>query len=151
MMKSIFRVLGIFGVAVMFMASSIAYSQQTQSAPDGKDNLVYSNAGDTKMQAAMAAARDKLWYFWVLKNGNYASNSNFTIKAALPTPDGSAEHIWVNNVQTKNDVISGVLGNEPVNLGSLKIGDPVTFTSSQVSDWAYTSYGKKYGHFTTRV
>lgn len=114
-------------------------------------HMTYVAEDDVQVNAAMDEARKTLPYFWATKKVAAANTSDFDLKVGLPTPDGSKEHIWVNNVERRGTEISGVLANNPADLGDLKFGQTVTFTKEQISDWAFMRDGKLYGHYTTRV
>lgn len=47
--------------------------------------------------------------------------------------------------------IRGRLGNDPVDLGNLKIGSRVEIAKDKVEDWAYMKNGSPVGLFTVRV
>ena len=48
-------------------------------------------------------------------------------------------------------MISGTLGNEPVDLGDLQLGSSVTFPEEDVNDWAYSKGDELIGLFSADV
>lgn len=60
-----------------------------------------------------------------------------SVKIALPTNDGSLEHIWVESIKAGSETErwSGVLANEPRDLKGMKLGSAVTFPQADIEDW----------------
>ena len=103
---------------------------------------------DPDLAAGTAEARRRLPEFleaWQRKDGQ-----GFSIKAPV-TAGGSTEHIWINVDEVRDDRIGGRLGNEPVNLGGMKIGDRVDVALSEVEDWVVIRGGAPVGLFTARA
>jgi uncharacterized protein YegJ (DUF2314 family) len=104
--------------------------------------------GDPRLTAAEAEARRRFPEFeaaFIKNDGN-----NFSIKARISTETNS-EHIWVQVDTITPDGIKGRLGNEPVNLGDLKLGSSVEIQRDQVEDWSFLRRGKPVGLFTVAV
>jgi uncharacterized protein YegJ (DUF2314 family) len=112
---------------------------------------------DATMEAAIADARATLPIF--LRNALDAkgvSLDDALVKVALPTEPGSPtsdEHIWVAPFARLQDgSFSGLLANEPVNLGPLRAGDRIDFTEDMISDWHFNApTGRYWGSYTSRV
>ena len=51
----------------------------------------------------------------------------------------------------ENDVISGKVDNEPVQLTNVKLGSRVRLKQQVLNDWLYTDGGKMVGGFTVKV
>ncbi|MEO0548336.1 MAG: DUF2314 domain-containing protein [Pseudomonadota bacterium] len=120
-------------------------------AKDEASNLVAADPAETAMQTAVKEARETLPHILHQMKNPKDGQRSFTIKVALPTPEGSLEHIWVSELKRVDDTIIGNLSNEPFNLqGDLKKGDPVSFTRADVTDWGYLDGERLRGHFTTR-
>ncbi len=118
----------------------------------GEPAVVSSDMTDPSMVAAVRDARASLDQFWDAFVSGSILTSGFSIKVGLPTNDDSLEHIWVVDVRRNGRAITGVLGNEPVNLRDhARAGERVTFTTADVTDWGYLDRGKLRGHFTTRL
>jgi uncharacterized protein YegJ (DUF2314 family) len=121
-----------------------------------QDPVVSFSESDPAMNAAIADARATLPLFLaaVLDSDGVASG-NALVKVAFPTVDGQneLEHIWVMDVQRVDAArFKGLLGNDPYELGTLKLGDPVEFSQDQISDWSMISpEALLYGNYTTRV
>jgi uncharacterized protein YegJ (DUF2314 family) len=111
---------------------------------------------DPLMNAAIADAKETLPLFLAnALNSDGTSIPDALLKVGLPTVNGTntLEHIWLMPFAQLTDTeFTGVLANEPVELGDLRIGDSVKVTIDQVSDWSLTSpKGLYWGNYTTRV
>jgi len=78
------------------------------------------------------------------------AGENFGVKAPL-TVDDDREFIWIEVVGLEPDYVHGTLGNEPVALGWLKMGDRVEVPVKDVTDWAYLRDGQPVGMFSVKV
>ena len=141
-------------ICVGLAALALGACEPAQTAPSqgqdpaAEDKVVNFGEDDAEMNAAIAAARKTLPVFW--KHLQAKPDEASSLKVGLATSNGH-EHIWVSDIEAKGDKITGRLANDPDNLPGLKLGSPVSFTESQISDWAYAKNGKLYGHYTTRV
>lgn len=135
--------LRILFLAVILSMPVAVYAQDSTVNPVGEDDLA--------VKAAMEEARSSLNVFWALKAKNDPAYTNFSLKVALKTVNGSVEHIWIANAEQHEGMIRGIFANDPINLGDFKIGDGISFPASNVSDWQYVKNQKLYGHYTTRV
>ncbi|WP_284165063.1 DUF2314 domain-containing protein [Frigidibacter sp. SD6-1] len=118
-----------------------------------QDRVVNFATDDAEMNAAIATARGRLDAFLAFAARRDLQSGAYTVKYAAPVSGGPAdtEHIWVTLLQIDGERLSGVLANEPAGFEGA-IGDPVTFTTAEVSDWSYWGAdGKLHGSYTTRV
>ncbi len=103
---------------------------------------------DPRLKSAEAEARRRFSEFetaFEKKDG-----TNFTIKTRISI-HGNYEHIWVQVDQITGSKIEGRLGNDPVDLGNLKLGSKVEVERAQVEDWAFLRNGAPVGLFTIPV
>jgi uncharacterized protein YegJ (DUF2314 family) len=127
------------------------------ATPAGAEDPVFSFAdSDPAMNAAIADARRTLPLFLSRAIGpDGESLDGALVKAALPTVNGAngLEHIWIMPFALRDDgSVTGLLANEPAELGDLAYGDQVDFTQDQISDWSFSSPdGLLYGNYTSRV
>lgn len=129
------------------LAVAVAPAAAQKREPDSNLELVAED--DAEMNAAIAGARALLPAFWAASGGQGWDSAQ--LKAGLVTDDGGVEHIWVAQPRLVGGRVHGVLSNEPVHMRALRLGDPVTFEESQISDWMIVRGGRIYGSFTTRV
>ena len=135
----------LFLVSICFDATAQEYARE-------ENDILIVSEQEQAMNDAIATAQATAYVFWDLLQQYPDYPDAFTVKAGLPTTAGGVEHIWVGEVSLNGNTISGALVNEPFELvGDLTLGDPVTFTTDDLSDWAVYSDGKQYGAFTTRV
>jgi len=103
---------------------------------------------DPRLRSAEAEARRRFPEFeaaFTKKDG-----TNFSVKARISSETNS-EHIWVAVDTIARDVIRGRLGNEPVDLGQLKIGSKVEVQRDKIEDWSFMRGGAPVGLFTVPV
>jgi len=76
------------------------------------------------------------------------AGENFSVKAPI-TREGNTEFIWISVTALEGDQVYGELGNDPGNLGSLKLGSKVSAPVADLNDWCYTDpKGNLAGCFT---
>ena len=73
---------------------------------------------------------------WFAKYGKI-NLKNSMVKAAFPcqNPEGkdTFEHMWVEVIEDKGDVVRGILSNEPIMATDYDFGDTVEFTKEEIS------------------
>jgi uncharacterized protein YegJ (DUF2314 family) len=104
---------------------------------------------DPRMQAAVAEARRR-WGEFVEAFNARRPGDYFAIKVPI-TVEGSREFIWIEVTGLEPNLVHGRLGNEPVNLGALKLGDALEVPLSDLNDWGFTRDDKPVGLFTLKV
>ena len=110
--------------------------------------IVQIGEDDPRMQAAVQEARDN-WPKFVRAFENRAGE-NFGVKAPI-SRNGNTEFIWLEVTAIENGVVYGKLANEPMDLGSLKLGDNVKTKECEINDWAYFDGEQPYGMYTVKV
>ena len=112
--------------------------------------VVGASGDDPKMLTATAEAR-KTWPDFVKAFRNKPENSeSFSAKFPFDAPD-QKEFMWVEVVSIKGDTVVGRLGNDPVWVKDLKLGDEVKMNVSELSDWMYLKDGEIVGGYTVKV
>lgn len=125
--------------------------------------VMLADGGDPEMQRAYEQARESFRYFWreiawdrrrIVPALNLAIvKAPFTDDAPRPG-NGDApevEHMWVGDIDFDGESVSGVLGNDPNWLTSVKDGDAVRIPLDRISDWMYVKNGVAYGGFTVNL
>ncbi|HYE41930.1 MAG TPA: DUF2314 domain-containing protein [Caulobacteraceae bacterium] len=135
-------------------AANAAFAQKNPERNAGEaareeDGAVWYAAGDKAMNAAIEAARDSLPAFW--RSFEEGRGDLHMLKVGLPTPQGGEEHVWVSNVTRVEDRFMGRLDNQPEAAEGYTLGQDVTFTEAQISDWGYERDGRLWGGYTLRV
>jgi uncharacterized protein YegJ (DUF2314 family) len=73
---------------------------------------------------------------------------NFSVKAPITRADNT-EFIWISVTSLEGERVYGELGNDPANLGSLKLGSKVSVPVADLNDWCYIDrQGNLSGGFT---
>jgi uncharacterized protein YegJ (DUF2314 family) len=99
-------------------------------------------------QAVEAARRD--WPRFVAAYEAKAG-ANFGVKAPV-THAANTEFIWIQVTAIEGDRVYGELGNDPANLGSLKLGSKVSVPVAELNDWRYIDpQGNLAGGFTVEA
>ena len=79
---------------------------------------------------------------------------SLALRAALHVPDPAVkvELIWIDTIRRKGKGFEGRLAGHPQHMPGKRMGSRVTFTHSQIADWAVQADdGRYYDYFTTRV
>jgi|SRR4051812_958977 uncharacterized protein YegJ (DUF2314 family) len=134
--------LGRVGLALLLCASAAA------QAVDDKSVLIKSE--DAEMLAAIKKARDGLDDFLTLQAKPPAGASGFKLKVMF-TEGSNVEHMWVIPFRKTDTGFIGVLADEPEEVKNVRLGQRVTFSRADVSDWGYVLNGKQKGSFTVCV
>ena len=100
------------------------------------------------MQAAVAEAKARWPQF--VEAFKKREGENFCIKAPV-TRNGETEFIWIEVTGLEPEFIHGKLGNQPVALENLQLGDPIEVPLADLNDWAFVRQKKLIGLFTANV
>ena len=82
----------------------------------GKVDIVVTDVTAQTHEDAVAEARATFDHFLTMQAAQLPGYGQFAAKVALPTRDGSKEHIWVNGIKRSKGAFSGDLNNDPYNL-----------------------------------
>ena len=82
---------------------------------------------------------------------NLARGREFSIKSPFKTDSGKYEHMWVMWVVYADGKFKGKLGNSPLDIKTLKVGDPVQIDRKNVSDWIIMDGDKMLGGYTAKL
>jgi uncharacterized protein YegJ (DUF2314 family) len=103
---------------------------------------------DPRMKAAVAEARSR-WPEFV-QAFNQRDGELFSVKAPITIEDRT-EFIWIKVDGLEPEFIHGTLGNDPVDLPGLKLGDRFEIPLTDLNDWAFVRNGQPFGLFTTKA
>jgi uncharacterized protein YegJ (DUF2314 family) len=102
-----------------------------------------------RMQQAQQQAREEWPKFVAAFEARLGEN--FSVKAPI-SAEGNTEFIWLSVTAIEGDRIYGELGNDPGNLGSLRLGSKVSTPVIELNDWCYVDpQGELQGGFTIAV
>jgi len=105
---------------------------------------------DEAMNAAMAKARETIGDFLSRLQNPETSKENLSLKASFEE-DGQIEHLWLNTITYEDDIFTGTLGNNPVYVQGLTLGQRVSIPLERVSDWMDIEDGRLIGGYTIQV
>lgn len=125
----------------LFALSLIAH------AGDRGDEVVVTKQRDSDMEAARTKAQATLDSFFEAERAKPTGSSGFKLKVQI-TAGEYTEHFWVTPFTRVGNRFEGVLANEPKYVHTVKLGQTITFTRDEISDWGYVKDGKQVGSFT---
>ena len=115
--------------AALLSADPVAALQDTLSLP-----IIEVPADDPLMLKAVEDARQAWPKFAIAYEAK--AGENFTVKAPV-SAGGNTEFIWISVTCIEGNTVYGELGNDPGNLGELKLGSRVSVPVADVMDWCY--------------
>ena len=122
-----------------FAASLVVLCLSGCNSASDKDQIAAVGPENERMNSAMAAARDSLDAFRGALNAPSPQAQNFTVKKGFPIGDDpeALEHMWISDVRADGQNFVGTLDNAPAGDVGVSLGDEVTITPDEVSDWMY--------------
>jgi uncharacterized protein YegJ (DUF2314 family) len=106
---------------------------------------------DPVVERAVAKARETYEQFITASEAGNPNYQGFAIKKGFATPEGGLEHIWVTFKGWDGEKFRGVIDNEPVDTQEVRLGDQVTVTPEELSDWMYLDGRTLVGGYTVRA
>ncbi len=141
---AVFVVLGIIGALVKKSGENEVVHREGE--PD-----YYRTNGNAAVERAVAKARATQMQFVAAIQNPKPSYHGLAVKKGFATPSGGLEHMWIGQPRWDGKVFHGVVDNEPVDTKLVKLGDAVTVTPSELSDWMYIDGGNLVGGYTIRA
>ena len=121
------------------------------------DSILFVEAGDPQMEAAMKQAREHFSDFWSVVSQDHKRVIPFyadaMVKAYFFDPDApqSGELVWVQDVVYDGKTITGTSVDTPVSIRSGKAGQHVSLPLNRLSDWLYVEDGMAMGVYTVKL
>ncbi len=112
-----------------------------------RDELAIVGGDNPYMAIALRKASETLPRFLALSRDPKPSMSTFSVKVAVPTPQGD-EYFWIGHFKLDGERYSGRIDNTPRWAKGLKEGDVISFSESEIVDWMYLDSGTMKGNFT---
>ena len=115
------------------------------------------NISDKEMLLAMQKARDTFKDFKREVTQDYSRKipvlSTILVKAYFYDNDlpNDGEHLWLRNIDFEDEYLVGEIASPPEHVKSVEMGERVTITLEQLSDWLYVYDGKAQGAFTVKL
>lgn len=117
----------------------------------GEPDVFGIESDDDKMNWAIEKAQLTLDYF--IASLSDTTFSGRYVSAKVKIKDGeSVEHIWLTNPEFDIEGnLFGVIGNVPLNISNVHLGQRVGVELSQITDWMIVDQGRLIGGYTIRA
>ena len=138
----------------LFCAIAVCFALLPVASPshaDDPDPTITFSKSDEEMNRAIREARSRLdWFLDGIESGRLPADGA-ALKVAVPKGDGGAEHIWMFDFERTGDRFVGTVGNRPVHVADMQLGDRYSFSRGQISDWIYLRGEMMHGAYTLHV
>lgn len=148
-------IVGILLVGCIAFGYSLKYERRAELRETRLQEKLVKEQLKQDLKTAKQAAQDTLEPF--LMAAKNVSGADATLKIRIETGGGNSEHIWVQDFKPTRFIgrkaveFEGVLGNMPVELPDMSIGDTVDFSRFVIEDWGLLVDSVGYGFFSVRV
>ncbi len=105
---------------------------------------------DEEMHRAVIEARKNVSVFIAALNNPGTGQHDFEVKKPF-VQGADVEHIWLSDVEFKDNLFYGLVDNHPSKIKGVKFGDRASVSPEKISDWAFVDNGKLVGGYTIRV
>ena len=133
-----------FLIVIIFCLSSCNKKDHT------KPKVYTISPYDTEMNNAIETAKQTLDSFDYAFKNNSRIFTFFGLKKRFKE-NQIIEHVWIGNIQIKNEKYIGIIDNIPEKIKNVKLGDTLKIDKRDISDWMYIKNSKLYGGYTTRL
>ncbi|MDN3588325.1 DUF2314 domain-containing protein [Pedobacter aquatilis] len=117
----------------------------------GEPDMVYVPNEDERMNWAIEKAKLTLWYFEESLANPQPHQAYFSVKVHIIDGD-NGEHIWLTEPHFDEEGnLYGTIGNEPVNVTTVKLNQKIGIDRDLISDWMTIENGKLIGGYTIRA
>jgi len=113
-------------------------------------NYTQVESDDAAMNAAIAKAKSTVDQFILAFHAQKPGTKDFYVKKPYKTPSGGQEHMWIEVQEEQDRVLVGVIANEAEETREVKMGQKVSLTASEISDWKYQDGRRLVGGYTIR-
>ena len=117
---------------------------------EGEPAVHMISSDDPEMNSAIEQARASVTTFITSLQNPGQNQTYFSVKARIVDGEYS-EHIWLYDVSYDGNQFSGKIGNNPLNVKNVSLGDKLTLDPSEISDWMIIENNKLVGGYTLRV
>jgi uncharacterized protein YegJ (DUF2314 family) len=118
--------------------------------PGAEPEVVSFDDADKEMNSAIETARRTASTFIEALNHPGPARSNFSIKLGVREKN-EVEHFWLRDVKHRGNMFTGTIANTPKSVHSVRLGQEMSVSTTQISDWMYIESGVLQGNFTMRV
>jgi len=130
--------------------SALRSSDPIQSLNDTLTLPIVQIADDDPLLVEAVAKARETWSEF-LAHYEAQDGEDFSVKAPIAYEE-TTEFIWISVTAIEGDRIYGKLGNDPGNLGPLKLGSKASVSVSELNDWCYVDRrGELQGGYTIKA
>lgn len=130
---------------------SKVFGKKNVAERQGEPDLVYVPNEDERMNWAIEKANLTLWYFEESLKSPLPYQVYFSVKVHIIDGENS-EHIWLIEPHFDDEGnLFGIIGNEPINVTTVKLNQKVGIDRSLISDWMIIENGRLIGGYTIRA
>jgi len=116
----------------------------------GQPNCLHVTDDHKKMAKATQKARKTMTKFIAALRSPKSNQSRFAVKK--PFIEGKkVEHLWVKELSFDGKVFRGRIDNTPVGLKRVHLGDKVTVSPEEISDWMFVQNDRLIGGYTIQA
>ncbi|KRT13968.1 hypothetical protein ASU31_22200 [Pedobacter ginsenosidimutans] len=127
------------------------FGKKNVAEREGEPDMVYVPSEDERMNWAIEKANLTLWYFEQSLKNQQPYQNYFSIKVLITDGD-EGEHIWLTDPHFDDEGnLFGTVGNEPVNIRSVKFNQKIGIKRDLISDWMIIENGRLIGGYTIRA
>lgn len=139
-------------VALLLMGSCDQAGQKAGEivARNGEPAVHTVSGEDSAMNAAIAQARSTVDTFIASLQNPGQNQTYFSIKARIVDGEYS-EHIWLYDVRFDGNQFQGKIGNNPLNVKNVSLGDDLVLGPSEITDWMIVEDNTLVGGYTIHV
>lgn len=127
------------------------FGKENVEERNGEPDMVYVPNEDERMNWAIEKAKLTLWYFEQSLISPQPHQVYFSIKVHIIDGE-NGEHIWLTEPHFDDEGnLFGTVGNEPVNVNTVKLNQKIGIDRNLISDWMTIENGKLIGGYTIRA
>jgi uncharacterized protein YegJ (DUF2314 family) len=116
----------------------------------GEPDCVHVADDNKAMERAVQTAHETVDTFIAVLRSPKDNQSRFAVKKPFVEGD-SVEHIWLRAVSFDGSRFRGQVDNEPVDIKGVGLGQEVSVSPNEISDWMYIEDGLLVGGYTIRA
>ncbi len=118
---------------------------------DGNPPVFHMDENDPELLAAIETARSRVGWVIMRLQEYRGPKTYLSVKFELKDNFSNAEHIWIDDVEWKDNKFVGKLGNEPLKLKGWTYGETVSVDPEIITDWVLIEDGRVEGNFTYEI
>jgi len=147
------RTLSLITIASLLLACALQAQAQTNAPSggiiqrEGEPDCARITADNKAMDRAVETARKSVKKFIKALRSPKDSQSRFAVKKRFIQGD-KVEHLWLQEVSFDGQLFHGKVDNQPVDIKGVRLGNVVSVSPDEISDWMYVQDGRLVGGYT---